>query len=646
MRSRPVRLLLAALALGAVAAWPGTGAAAAACAPTTTSEGAPVPGGEWRTYGHDYSNTRSQDLETTIGPNEARQLAPVWTFASQGAGGDGDFTGTPTVADGCVYAGSNGGWVFAMNADTGELVWKTQVPDGGGINSSVTVTGGVVYAAVSHASRTACQGTECEGPYVIALDQATGALLWQSSWTMPGGQTVGVIDGQVGSDVYGTPTIFDGMLLEGVSGGSAELGDPGDREAFQGSVVVLDQATGVVMEKIYTIHAPDAPDDGYAGAGVWSTPAIDPVGKVAYVGAGNPFRPQKEHPHTNSVLKIDLDRASPTFGTVIDSYKGTIDEYIPQFSNLPCFDIPGNPPPYYPQGIGSCGDIDMDFGAAPNLFTVDGIPMVGDGQKSGVYHAFDAATMGEQKNWTQIVGPPTSVGGIVGSTAFDGTNIYGPITVPGMLWSIGKDAGALRWVEPLGDVHWGEPVAHANGVIYTVDFRGFLDAFDAATGLPLLARPLILGSDAQAPGISWGGVSVARNTVYAAIGNSVAGGAGFIVAFRPGGTGGLPGLPNLPPLPSVGAGLTVLAGPGAASTTYLTPLVVVRAGDEHLNFVNLDLAPHNVVHDAPTPLFSSGGVIGLGQSDQVEFFTHLESGKTYDFFCTLHPGMFGKILAV
>ena len=102
---------------------------------------------------------------------------------------------------------------------------------------------------------------------------------------------------------------------------------------------------------------------------------------------------------------------------------------------MPCYDIPGNPAPYYPQGIGACGDIDLDFGAAPNLITgPDGRKLVGAGQKSGVYHVFDAKTM--EPVWTQIVGPPTAVGGIVGSTAYDGESVYGPITVPGYVWSL------------------------------------------------------------------------------------------------------------------------------------------------------------------------------------------------------------------
>ena len=154
---------------------------------------------------------------------------------------------------------------------------------------------------------------------------------------------------------------------------------------------------------------------------------------------------------------------------------------------MPCYDIPGNPPPYYPQGIGSCGDIDLDFGASPNLFRVGGRKVVGAGQKSGVYHVFDAKTM--KPVWTEVVGPPSAVGGIVGSTAFDERAVYGPVTVPSHLWSLSKPDGQLvRWAAPVGDgVHWGNPVAVANGVVYTTTFTGFLNAYDARDGSA--ARP-------------------------------------------------------------------------------------------------------------------------------------------------------------
>jgi polyvinyl alcohol dehydrogenase (cytochrome) len=626
-----------------------TRAALAGCADDSKYPGHVHPGGDWRYYGHDLSNTRSQPAEHTIGRLQAPLLAPAWTFSSTEAGGSGDFTGTPTVADGCVYAGSNDGWVFAMNADTGKLVWKRQVPSGGGINSSVTVPGdGRVYAAVSHAASHAqggqCTGQKCEGPYVIALSQTTGALLWSSKWTR-GRDVLNIIDTQPGSDVYGSPAVFDGIVFEGVSGGAAELGDESDRYAFQGSFVILDAATGTVIKKTWTIHAPHTPEDNFAGGGVWSTPAIDTKAKMLYVGTANPFKPQAEHPNTDAVIKVDLDRTHATFGQIVGRFNGTVDQYLPEMEKLPCYDIPGNPPPYYPQGLGSCMDQDYDFGASPNLFTdASGTKMVGAGQKSGIYFAFRADTM--KQTWSTIIGPPSSVGGIVGSTAFDGSSIYGPITLAGYTWSIKSSNGAMRWVSPVVDgAHWGEPVSVANGVVYTVDLKGFLDAYDAQTGAPLLQRPIAIGSSAAGnPVLSWGGVSVARNTVYAAVGITALAN-GFIVAFRPGGGemgGGGGGGGGLPPPPSIGAGMTAIAGPGSYSTTYWTPIVLVQAGNEKLSLENLDLQRHNIV--STSGLFDSD-LAGLGQTVPVRFYAHLQRGKTYPFYCTLHPGMFGRIVA-
>jgi polyvinyl alcohol dehydrogenase (cytochrome) len=596
-----------------------------------------VTGGEWRTYGHDLSNTRHQDRERSIAHADVPLLRPAWTFSSVAAGGAGDFTGTPIVADGCMYVGSNSGWVFAVNADTGKLVWKAQAPAGGIINSTLAVAGGRIIAAMSRpAAPAGCTGPDCVGPYVAAFDQASGGLLWS---TPP-------IDRQVGADSFSSPIVYDGMVISGVSGSAAEVGDEGDRYAFQGSVVLLDVTTGEVIRKVWTIHSPDVVDD-YAGAAVWSTPAIDPDTKVAYVGTGNPFKPQAEHANSNAVIKIDLDRASPTFATVLGSYHGTVDEYVPGFSDLPCQDLPNNNPPYYPQGVGSCGDIDLDFGAAPNLFRdASGRKLVGAGQKSGVYHAFDASTMAGA--WTALLGPPSLVGGIVGSTAYDGTALYGPVTPGGYQWSVAATDGSLRWVSPTADgAHYANATALANGIVYTVDLKGFLDAYDARNGVPLLHYPIVAGAQTGAdPVVSWGGVSVARNTVYAAVGVSGLAN-GFVTAFR------LVSPTSLPPAPpvqppgggSAPAGPTILAGPGASATTYATPVMVTTVGGP-LSFASTDLPQHDViaVDKAPdgSPLFRTP-LIGLGQTAAVQGLERVQSGRTYAFYCSIHPGMRGTL---
>jgi polyvinyl alcohol dehydrogenase (cytochrome) len=627
-------------------ALPSSASTAASCAPAKSA------GGEWRSYGHDFANTRTQPAEKTIGPVQAALLAPAWTFSASKAGGNGDFTGTPTIADGCLYMGSNAGWVFAANADTGAKVWATHFAEGG-INSSVTARDGALYVAVSRVG----------SPYVAALDQRTGRVLWTTT-----------LDRQPGSDVYGSPVVFDGVLVEGVSGGSAELGNETDRYAFQGSISFVETGRGphstsrpgAVLRKTWTVQAPTAkPKNDFAGGGVWSTPAVDEAAKAAYVGAGNPFRPQAEHPHNDAVLKLDLDRRSPRFGTVIASYKGTIDEYVPQFSSLPCYDIPGNPPPYYPQGVGQCGDLDMDFGAAPNLFVLpDGRRVVGAGQKSGVYHVMDAHTM--KPVWKQIVGPPSAVGGIVGSTAVAGSRVFGPITVGGYLWSLDQVAGGPKWFAPIADgVHWGNPVSTANGIVYTVDFRGFLDAYDAATGVSLLHRSLLVGGP-TAPTLSWGGVSIARGTVYAAVGMTGLPD-GQVVALRPlaGGGGAGP-----MPVPSGGPGPGdvaphIVAGPQAQFAGYLTPAMVVSKSQGRLLYSNADVVRHDVVQDVRNDGVADKGndpwckrfgkgkcpvfwapLLGLGESAEVQGLKNTVAGKTYTFYCSLHPGMRGTLAVV
>ena len=481
---------------------PGPATAKASCAK------ADHPGGEWRSYGHDLSNTRTQPAEKKIGLVEAATLQPAWQFDT---GNGGDVSGTPVVADGCLYIGGGDGAVFALNADTGQVVWKAKVK--GGVNASVAVEDGKVFANTSRIGK----------PAMVALDQGTGELLWDTT-----------VDTQPGSDIYSSPIYYKGLLFTGWSGGSAELGDESDRYAFQGGFVLIDADTGKIVKKTYSIHKPDPnqekPKDQFAGGAIWATPAIDTKTDYAYVGAGNPFRPQAEHKHTNAILKIDMNESRSTFGDIVDSYKGTPDEYVPGYSDLPCYDIDGNPAPYYPQGIGQCGDLDMDFGSSPNLFKVGGKTVVGEGQKSGIYHAVDADTM--KPEWTALVGPPSAVGGIVGSTAYDDGAVFGPITVGGYLWSADAESGTHRWfAEAVDGAHWANAVTVANGVVYTTDLKGFLHAYDAQTGLEVLATPMWIAGEGLKT--SWAGVSVARNTVYAAIGTL--GTNGQVIAYRPGG---------------------------------------------------------------------------------------------------------------
>jgi polyvinyl alcohol dehydrogenase (cytochrome) len=471
-----------------------------------------------------YDGQRNQKAEKTIGLTEAVTLAPEWTFSANAETGitTNEITGYPIVADGCVYVGTSTGqqtpgYAFALNADTGEAVWQTKFPFG--IYGSLAVEDGRVYAFVSqHGDK-----KKDKGPYVAAMDQATGKVLWET-----------IVDTQDGADAVSSPVVYDGMVWVGISGTAAETDNEEDRLAFQGNFVLLDAVTGKMLKKTYTIPQ-EKWKKGFAGGAIWSTLAIDEKTKYGYSGTGNPFNYDSEYKTTNSILKVDLDRSRPTFGEIVGHYKGDVEEYFPQVGeNFSC--DPNDPIGFFLVGL-ECGRLDVDFGATANIFELDGRTVVGVGQKSGVYHLIDAKTM--KPVWKSVVGVPSAVGGIVGSTAYADGNIYGPHTVGGYMWSL-DSAGLQRWVSPFADgIHWGPPATYANGVVYSVDLKGNLVGMDAATGLQVLNYPMLPETAPDLPN-TWGGVSVARNTIYATVGvgitsaglNSVPG--GYVIAFRPG----------------------------------------------------------------------------------------------------------------
>jgi plastocyanin len=86
----------------------------------------------------------------------------------------------------------------------------------------------------------------------------------------------------------------------------------------------------------------------------------------------------------------------------------------------------------------------------------------------------------------------------------------------------------------------------------------------------------------------------------------------------------------------------VVAGPGnAASPVYYTPFVVLQRG-QALNFVNLDIAPHDV--RSPTGLFFSK-IITIGKKTPVVGVKNLKKGS-YKFYCSIHPIMKGTLRVI
>ena len=114
--------------------------------------------------------------------------------------------------------------------------------------------------------------------------------------------------------------------------------------------------------------------------------------------------------------------------------------------------------------------------------------------------------------------------------------------------------------------------------------------------------------------------------------------------------------------PSTASAAVAVTGPGGFVAGFLPPVVVVAPG-EGITYTNADIAPHNFIaldafltkkqakkakwcsgYDAgKCPVFWSE-TITLGESTEVLGLENVVSGKTYGFYCSLHPGMKGTLV--
>ena len=487
--------LFAAIAIMALP-WGGGAAVVPGCEPAG-------PGGDWQIYGNTIDNHRNQTAEHKIGVSNVDSLQLAWQLPME------DFSlihSTPVEADGCVFVGTNSARVLAVNARTGDVVWNTFIGEtgegnyfvGAGIIGSPAVANGLVYVAV----------TAKDDSRVVALDEVSGAIVWTS-----------IIDSDPGGGVDASPVPFNGMILQGYHGDeNSDHSNPG--------WVILDgsrEGGGAILVKTHTIPEADYAA-GDRGGSVVGTPVLDLARKLAFLGTGNPAS-ERQNPRTNSLLKVDIDPQSATFGQVLDQVRGTSDSYpLPGDTESPVC----NTNFQWPIGRYSCFQFDYNFLASPNLWTDGkGRVVMGNLQKSGVYLAVDTATM--DPVWRQTLAIPCAACNL-SSSAVDDNAVYVATTL-GNLYALNRDTGLPKWVVPLTGVFHYNGVSVANGVVYNVNDLGILQAFDAGNGLPLLAHPF--ASDNGTLNNDMGnssGLSIARNTVF--VTSQPQGGGSTLFAFR------------------------------------------------------------------------------------------------------------------
>ncbi len=255
----------------------------------------------WLTYYGAYDGQRFSPLGE-INARNVKRLRPVWVFQHgpmtlMAAHATYAFEATPLVVDGVMYVSGWDGYVWALDATNGTLLWeyKHAVPLDtplccGNINRGVAVANGKVIFATPDA-------------HLIALDGATGRPVWDRVFA----------DIRAGESATVAPLVVKNLVLVGASGG--EFGVRGHIDAFE-----ID--TGRHAWRHYTIPRPDEPGGDTwgnreawqrGGGTTWITGTYDPELNLVYWGTGNPgpdfrgdLRPGANL-FTNSVLALNPD---------------------------------------------------------------------------------------------------------------------------------------------------------------------------------------------------------------------------------------------------------------------------------------------------------------------------------------------------
>jgi polyvinyl alcohol dehydrogenase (cytochrome) len=248
----------------------------------------------WNGWGADLRNSRSQTARAAgLSPGQVSRLALKWTFGFPGA----TALYGQTVIDGTLYTTSNAGYVYALDAATGCLHWSFRA-------QSVVRSGFTVGRTSRLNQRLAVFFGDIHG-LAYALDATTGEPVWKMQ-TDP--HPLARI---TGTPVLHDGRLYVPVAsLEEPESGQADYACC----TFRGYLSALDAATGKQIWKTYTIAEEPkvvgrnsrgkemlAP----AGAGIWVTPVLDLKRRALYFGTGNAF---SGTPKTaNAIMAVSMD---------------------------------------------------------------------------------------------------------------------------------------------------------------------------------------------------------------------------------------------------------------------------------------------------------------------------------------------------
>jgi outer membrane protein assembly factor BamB len=425
--------------------------------------------GDWTTYVGNQQRTGFNNVEATIRTSNVRHLVLKWSqHAARGV------SDQPIEVSGDVFWGSWDGYFHAFTT-SGHHIWDTQIGTTRDSSCNPAETGVAGTAAFGTINSTPTIFVSGGNASFYALDANTGQIIWST---------------RLGSSpshfLWDSPLLANGSVYIGAS-------SYGDCPLVEGRVMKLDASTGQLQNTFNVVPS------GCLGAGVWSSPALDPTSSTLFVTTGNADSCKQKTPYGSALVQLNASDLS-----VVNSWQ-------------------------VPKGQ-QTGD--GDFGATPTVFDANGKHYIGVANKNGIFYLFDRDNIGAGPIFETHIAvdngdcPQCGDGSIVPG-AWNGSLLY----VAGAKTTIGKTSckGSVQAIDPSKlAVVWKHcmqsgvvlgPLTVANGVVIATQGQD-LNYINAATG-----TGISYFHDGRAGALFYGGASVSHGRVF--VGNMD----GYLYAF-------------------------------------------------------------------------------------------------------------------
>ena len=209
----------------------------------------------WNGWGADFGNTRFESAHSAaLTADQVPRLRLKWAF---GFPNGSSAYGQPAVVAGRILIGSDNGYAYSLNAETGCVYWSY-------LAKAAVRTALVIGSVTGHGStRYAAYFGDFRGD-VYALDASTGRLLW----------TKRVTEHEL-ARITGAPTLYHHRLYVPVSATEESFSVRPSYPCctFRGSVVALDADTGELLWKSHMIRqVPQPVRKNSQGTQLWGHP--------------------------------------------------------------------------------------------------------------------------------------------------------------------------------------------------------------------------------------------------------------------------------------------------------------------------------------------------------------------------------------